>query len=70
MKRHEDCVTDEDINYAADLMLELEKYDQERNKIIISSKIEILAKNECSVKSRILLKNPNFGQKSKFCSKI
>ena len=55
MKRHEDCVTDEDINYAADLMLELEKYDQERNKIISAPKIENLVKNR------------NVGQKSKLC---
>ena len=28
IKRHEEHVTDEDINYAADLFLELERYDQ------------------------------------------
>ena len=63
MKRHEDCVTDEDINYAADLMLELEKYDQERNKIISAPKIENLVKNRNCVEK--FFKNLNFGQKYK-----
>ena len=31
IKRHEDYVRDEDINYAADLFLELERYDQGRS---------------------------------------